>query len=296
MNKSRFRLSVLGTTLATLLATGCQQVYFRALNLGIPADAARSVQYDAAHDLSLDIYAPKKNNVPAPVLIFFYGGSWRDGDRAFYRFVGEALSRNGVLVIIPDYRKAPAAIFPAFMEDAARATAWTRDNAASLGGDPSRIYLMGHSAGAHIAALLATDATYLRQWQIKPRELAGVIGLAGPYDFLPFTDPKVREVFGNERNWPSSQPVNFVNGDEPPFLLLHGGSDQRVWQKNSEHLAARLSAAGEPVTLRIIPDVGHLGLINGFYSPRFSPVLAQSLAWMHATATSRHAAGAAPRP
>lgn len=294
MNTISLRLSLLGTALATLLATGCQQVYFRALNLGIPSELARSVQYDAAHSLSLDIYAPKNAAAPAPVVIFFYGGSWRDGDRAFYRFVGEALSRNGVLVIIPDYRKAPAAIFPAFMEDAARATAWTRDNAASLGGDPSRVYLMGHSAGAHIAALLATDAKYLERWRIKPRELAGVIGLAGPYDFLPFTDPKVREVFGNERNWASSQPVNFVNGDEPPFLLLHGGSDQRVWQMNSEHLAARLSAAGEPVTLRIIPDVGHLGLINGFYSPRFSPVLAQSLEWMRVTASSRRMTGTTP--
>ncbi|MEO7252594.1 MAG: carboxylesterase family protein, partial [Arenimonas sp.] len=110
MRKISSRLSLLATALASLLLSGCQQVYFRALNLGISTDAARSVQFDAAHGLWLDVYAPKNASAPAPVVIFFYGGSWRDGDRAFYRFVGEALSRNGVLVVIPDYRKAPAAI------------------------------------------------------------------------------------------------------------------------------------------------------------------------------------------
>lgn len=292
MNAISSRITALGAALGAMLLGGCQQVYFRTLNVGIPSADRQSVVFDPEHQLSLDVYRPKQTDSRTPVVVFFYGGSWRDGNRGFYRFVGEALSRRGVLVVIPDYRKAPADVFPAFMEDAAKATAWARANASKWGGDPSRVYLMGHSAGAHIAALLGTDPTYLEQWRIKPRDLAGVIGLAGPYDFLPFTDPKIQEVFGSEKNWPKSQPVNFVDGDEPPFLLLHGSSDKRVWQMNSEHLAARLQAAGEPVTLRIIANTGHIGLLNGFLSPRFSPVLEESLNWMRSTAPPGQAASA----
>jgi acetyl esterase/lipase len=143
---------------------------------------------------------------------------------------------------------------------------------------------MGHSAGGHIAALLATDGRYLHAVGMAPRELDGVIGLAGPYDFLPFTDPKVQKVFGPEKEWPLSQPVNFVDGDEPPFLLLHGGADDLVWPRNSEHLAARLVARHEQVTLEILPGVGHIGLVSGFAYPRFSPALERSLDWIRARA------------
>jgi acetyl esterase/lipase len=277
---------------AALLLSGCHEAYFRALNARVPADASQSLQFDPKHELSLDIYRPQGAKSAAPVVVFFYGGSWHDGNRAYYRFVGEALSRRGMLVIIPDYRKAPANIFPAFMEDGAAATAWTRAHAREFGGDPARIFLMGHSAGAHIAALLATDQRYLEKWQMQPRDLAGVIGLAGPYDFLPITEPRIKEVFGSEANWPMSQPVNFVDGDEPPFLLLHGGSDRRVWQRNSEQLASRLNAAGEAVTLRIIPHTGHVGLVNGFLSPRFSPVLEQSVEWIDSRQSASASAGA----
>ena len=278
-----------------LLLSGCQPTYFRALNSRVPAGISQSAEFDSAHGLSLDVYRPqgtrpRENRPPAPVVVFFYGGAWHDGARAYYRFVGEALSRRGILVVIPDYRKAPADIFPAFMDDGASATAWARQHADEFGGDSSRIYLMGHSAGAHIAALLATDAHYLGKWNIKPRDLAGVIGLAGPYDFLPITEQRIKDVFGAESNWPNSQPVNFVDGDEPPFLLLHGGSDRRVGQRNSKRLAAKLSAAGEPVTLHIIPHTGHVALVNGFLSPHFSPVLEESVLWIEAN--GRPGAGA----
>jgi acetyl esterase/lipase len=282
MNPIASRLALFAAALITLLA-GCQQTYFRALNARVPAGISQSTEFDSANGLSLDIYRAHGAKSPAPVVVFFYGGAWHDGNRAYYRFVGEALSRRGLLVLIPDYRKAPANVFPAFIDDAASATAWARRHASELGGDPSRIYLMGHSAGAHIAALLATDQRYLGKWNIKPRDLAGVIGLAGPYDFLPITEPRIKEVFGAESNWPSSQPVNFVDGDEPPFLLLHGASDRRVAQRNSQRLAAKLSAAGESVTLNIIPETGHVALVNGFLSARFSPVLEQSIHWIEAT-------------
>ena len=282
MTRSLFtaRLGALLSGVAGLLLTACQPAYFRVLNASVEPGISSTRVYDVERGLSLDIYPARNARGPAPVVVFFYGGSWQGGRREYYRFVGEALSARGVVVVIPDYRKAPQFVFPAFMHDAASATAWTLSHAAELGGDPARVHVMGHSAGGHIAALLGTDSTYLARRNVRTRQLAGVIGLAGAYDFLPITDPSIKQVFGAEKDWPQSQPVNFVDGDEPPFLLIHGGSDKRVWPMNSEHLAARLEDHHEPVTLRIVEHTGHIGLVNGFYSPRFSPVLEETLAWI----------------
>lgn len=263
-----------------LALAACQQAYFRVLNVGSRQAMPAIEQFDPEHGLSLDVYRPAQSTSPAPVVVFVYGGSWQRGRREYYRFVGRALSAQGFLVLIPDYRKAPEHPFPAFVEDAAAATAWARDHAAQWGGDRRRIFLMGHSAGAHIVALLGTDASYLQARGMRPRELAGVIGLAGPYDFLPITDPRLRRVFIGPAQARASQPVNFVDGDEPPFLLLHGAADTKVWKQNSEHLATRLRAAGEPVTLRILPGIGHLRLLDGFASARFSPVLMETSDWI----------------
>lgn len=275
------RLSALLLSFSGLLLSACQPAYFKVLNAGVDPGVSNARIYDAEHGLSLDVYPARNATGPAPVVVFFYGGSWQSGRREYYRFVGEALSARGMVVVIPDYRKAPQFVFPTFMHDAASATAWTIRHAAELGGDPSRVHVMGHSAGGHIAALLGTDARYLARWNVRTRQLAGVIGLAGPYDFLPIVDPSLKHVFGAEADWPDSQPVNFVDGDEPPFLLMHGGSDRRVWPMNSEHLAARLGQQGETVSLRIVARTGHIGLVNGFYSPRFSPVLEETLAWIN---------------
>jgi acetyl esterase/lipase len=247
----------------------------------VPVVPVQTFVYDAAHAQSLDAYPARNARGPAPVVLFFYGGTWRDGRREYYRFVGESLSRHGVLVLVADYRKAPANVFPAFMEDAASAAAWAKAHAAQLGGDPARIHLMGHSAGAHMVALLAADPRYLARVGLRPRDFASVIGLSGPYDFLPITEVKVKRVFPDRALWPDTQPVNFVDGDEPPFLLLHGASDRRVWTRNSVRMADRLRAAGVPVTLEIAPKTGHIAMVNGFRSPRFSPALADTLAWIN---------------
>jgi len=269
---------VLLAALLALALSACQSAYFGALNIGV--DHGESVLFDASHALSLDVYRPVGGARNAPVVVFFYGGSWQSGERNYYRFVGEALSRRGVLVLIPDYRKAPKDVFPAFMEDGATAVAWARAHAADYGGDPRRVFLMGHSAGAHIAALLATDGQFLAAQGLHPRDLAGVIGLSGPYDFLPLTDPKVMQALGPSAGWPSTQPVNFVDGDEPPFLLLHGDADTTCWPSNSQHLAARLRAHNEPAELVIVPGVGHIGMLNGFRAARFSPALERSVRWI----------------
>ena len=280
LRRRGFRLAL---GLATFALAGCQQAYFRALNANLPDLAARTEPYDAAKGLSLDVYPARDAHGAAPVVVFLHGGSWQHGRREYYRFVGDALSARGVAVVVPDYRKAPRNRFPTFVEDAAAATAWARTHAREFGGDPARVYVMGHSAGAHMAALIGTDDRYLARWGLRPRDLGGVIGLAGPYDFAPTVNVRIeRRVFGDVGDWLQTQPVHFVDGDEPPFLLLHGDSDRRVWVANSESLARRLREAGGPVTLRILPGVGHIGIVNGFRSPRFSPALEVTLEWMQA--------------
>lgn len=266
--------------LACGLLAGCSGLYYGAVNAGVADERISSETYDPSRRLSLDIHPPVAPRAKPPVVVFFHGGSWRNGSRHGYRFVGERLAQAGALVVVPDYRKAPEHAFPAFMHDAARAVAWSRANAERLGGDPGRVYVMGHSAGAHIAALLATDGRYLADAGMVPRDLAGVVTLAGPFDFLPLTDPALREVFGPEPDWPRSQPVNFADGDEPPFLLLHGLDDDTVWPVNSERLAAKLTAAGSSVRYVPIPDTGHLGIMLGWLRDEPSPALAESLRFL----------------
>jgi acetyl esterase/lipase len=219
--------------LAAVLATGCEATFFRVLNAGsIPASIA--IDRDV-------VYATDT------------------GQR--YAFVGEALAASGIVAVLPDYREYPAVRFPAFVEDAARAVGWARQHARALGGNSSRLYVAGHSAGGHIAALLGTDAHYLRAQGFAPRDLAGVIAIAGPHDFLPITEADLAEIFGPPERYPASQPVNFVDGDEPPFLLLHGSDDDIVRTRNSVSLAERLLAAHEPGELRLYPGVGHIRIL-----------------------------------
>jgi acetyl esterase/lipase len=272
-----------------LLCAGCQVAYFGVINVGAQAELVAprdGVVYDTALRLGLDVHRP--DAVPrAPVVVFFHGGAWQHGERRSYRFVGSALAAHGIVAVMPDYRRYPSVRFPAFVEDGARAVAWTFAHAERIGGDPKRIYLGGHSSGAHIAALLATDARYLAAVGHRPGELAGVIGVAGPYDFVPITHPLLLEIFGAEERHALSQPVNFIDGDEPPFLLLHGDADRRVAVFHSERLAQRLSAAARPVQLRRYAGVGHVRILSALRYPKLAPTLADIVAFVSAPGATR---------
>lgn len=200
-------------------------------------------------------------------MIFFYGGRWRSGVRGDFLFVAEALASLGAVVVIPDYRLAPDFVFPVFVEDAARAVEWTHRHAARYGGDPDRIYLMGHSAGAHIAALLALDRRYLDSLSVPDSAIAGLIGLAGPYDFLPFTGPDVRDAMGPPEGWPETQPVRFARREAPPLLLLHGGDDETVEPRNTTSLTEAERAAGGCVRTVLYPHVGHVEILAALWAP-----------------------------
>lgn len=253
--------------LAGLLATACAPA--RLLDAVTPDGAytrTADIAYGTLARQKLDLYRPMAADPRRTAVIFFYGGGWRSGEKGDYRFVAESLTRRGLTVIIPDYRIHPEAVFPAFVEDGARAVRWTRDNAEALGIDPERIFLMGHSAGAHIAALVALDPRYLAGVGAPANAVSGVVGIAGPYDFLPIVSPSVREVFGAVPNLVETQPISFVRSDAPPMLLVHGMEDRTVYSRNSERLAERLMELGASVRLVRYVGRGHVDIMLGLSS------------------------------
>ena len=238
---------------------GCAGVFFAAVDrLEYTRNVVERdhIVFDAGHGLALDAYTPAGASGD-PVVVFFYGGSWSEGKRHWYRYVGDALANSGVVVLIPDYRKYPDVRFPAFMHDAARAVAWAHAHAVEYGGNPQHVFVMGHSAGGQIAALLACDKRYLNAVGMQPRDLAGMIGVAGAYAFLPFVEDEP-EIFGDDpKGRYDSQPINFVDGDEPPMLLLQGTADDEVPPHNAEAMAERAQAMDGTATLKLYPDIGH---------------------------------------
>lgn len=225
---------------------------------------AQSVAYGPDPRQRLDVYRPSVATKPLPLIVFFYGGSWNSGSKRGYSFVGRAFASRGFLVAIPDYRLVPQIRYPAFVQDGAAAVRWIEAHAPSLGGDPDRLIIAGHSAGAYNAAMLAYDRRWLGPEQ---RQVKGFIGLAGPYDFVPFTGPLARAAFAGTKDLASTQPVSFVEKGSPPAFLATGAKDSTVLPRNSDALAARLTAVGSPVIRRNYPNVGHVGILTAIARP-----------------------------
>ncbi|MDV2452646.1 alpha/beta hydrolase [Xanthomonas hortorum] len=250
--------------LGSLSLSACSSVFFGGINAASSRTGViehRHEVFDPEHGLALDVYQPR-GAVDAPVVVFFYGGTWKRGARANYRWVGRSLAREGMVVMVADYRKYPQVRLDGFMTDAAQATAWSHQHARAYGGDPARLAVMGHSAGAHIAGLLATDRRWLQAQGMQPRQLCGFVGLAGPYDFSPMTDPELIQIFGTSpAEQEASQPIRHVDGDEPPMLLLHGDADHVVEPRNSTVLAAAEQQAGVQAHRIFYPGMGHMRLV-----------------------------------
>ncbi|HEY4092823.1 MAG TPA: alpha/beta hydrolase [Luteibacter sp.] len=267
---------------ALLCLTACHATFFAGLNAtqsGEGVVAHPGLVYDPSHHLVLDVYAPP-NAHHAPVVVYFFGGDWQEGKRQWNRWMGEALAKNGIVAVIPDYRLWPAVGMAGFLTDAANVVRWVHDQVGEFGGSPGDMFLMGHSSGGHVAAMLATDKQWLEKVGMQPRDLAGWIGIAGTYDFLPIDDDAdYVGMFGNTpAEQAASQPVNFVDGDEPPALLLQGEKDTEVYPSEAVSMAARYEAAGEPAELRLYPDVGHEGLLLTFGPMKHrAPALADTL-------------------
>ncbi len=263
--------------LASAVLPSCSPV--DALNASIQTDQLlidHGIAYMDGPMGKLDVYRPATPQAEKlPLVIFIHGGAWKSGDRTQYRFVAAPLARAGVVVVVPDYRKVPEVHFPEFLADNARAVAFAHAHAAEWGADPSRIFLIGHSAGGYNALMLGLDPRYLAAVGLRSQDLAGVVGIAAPADFLPSTDPDVIDAFGPSPDPALVQPIAFAAADAPPLLLLHGEKDNLVYPRNAVSLERHMRAVGGRVEVRRFADLGHIGIVTAF-APLFAwraPVL-----------------------
>ena len=258
-------------TLGALMGAACTQVEFLAANVPVAFGSYKrkaNIAYGNDPQHRLDVYVPDDQpGAASPLVVFWHGGRWSSGDKADYRFVGAALAQLGYVAVLPNYRHYPQVKMAGFMDDAAQATLWAAAHAEGYGADPNRLYLTGHSAGAHMAALLTLDERYFAAAGRSAPRIAGVVGLSGPYDFLPLREPDVQDMFGPPALYSDSQPINFVRADAPPMLLVHGLRDDTVAPKNSRNLATALSARGVPVTLKLYHGVMHADTVAALSKP-----------------------------
>ncbi len=266
-----------GFVLAVLTsAGGCQTLGFLALNTanGLSAlgdyDRVVDVAYGPHERHRVDVYTPRgADDQPRPVVVFFHGGDWSEGypGKEALRFVGDALTSRGFVAVVANYRRYPDVVFPAFVDDGAAAVVWTRHNIAEYGGDPDRLFVMGHSAGGHTATMIALNPDYMRRAGGEPDWITGVIGIAGPYAFLPMPDePLLKDLFGPPERYELSQVVNYVHDDQPPLLLMAGTKDTRVPLECTRRLERATQRRGLPIDVKTY-DLDHIMIIASIAPP-----------------------------
>jgi acetyl esterase/lipase len=275
-------------SLGAMLAAACAPLSLFATFS--PTDPAAREVHDAAFGPEayqrLDVYGPPRmpGQDAAPIAVFFYGGSWDSGRRQDYSWVGKALASRGFVTVVPDYGLYPKVRYPVFLQDGALAVRWAQDHAKAFGGDPNRIVLVGHSAGAYNAAMIALDERYLKAAGVDPSHIRALAGLSGPYDFLPLDDRIARRTFGEAKDLPRTQPVSFVRADAPPAFLATGDRDTIVYPRNTVTLSALLRAKGAVVEEKHYPDVDHINMVLAL-SRLFrgkAPVLKDMTDFLHA--------------
>ena len=293
----RSLIYAIGAMLPALL-TGCSAL--DVLNATVPSDTYRNLANVPYGDLprqKLDVYLPPQPVADkalaaggTPLVVFFYGGSWSSGNRADYRFVGEALASRGIVTLVADYRLSPEVRYPVFLQDSALAMRWAVDNAQKYGADPLRIFVMGHSAGAYNAAMLALDKRWLGGVGLSPARLAGWIGLAGPYDFLPIGDRLTQVAFDWPNTRPDSQALFHASSASPPALLLAPEHDSLVnTQRSTVGMAQRLKSSGVRVQSELYDTVSHVTIVAAMASVLRSraPVLERVAAFVQANQAKR---------
>lgn len=250
---------------AMLALSACAGLVFTVANApALFGDFERraDVSYGAHPRQQLDVYSPK-NAQGRPVIVFWYGGGWENGRKAQYRFVGAALAKAGYVAVLPDYRLYPGVKFPEFVHDGAQALAWVASHAVEIGGDPQRIHVAGHSAGAHLAAMLAYDRSQLERVGLPVDTVRGFIGLSGPYALDPNNDT-YRAIFAAPFGKADWQPVQLAKAGAPRALLIHGEADDVVDVGHARAMAQALTKLGVGVTLRIHPGRGHRDTVAPF--------------------------------
>jgi acetyl esterase/lipase len=263
LSKAHPFLSSIVALIAAVLIAACSPLsVLNALSPNGEDEVTQNVAYGKLPRQLLDIYMPQPHAQPTPVVVFFYGGNWNSGNRADYAFVGHALASRGITTVVADYRLYPEVRYPRFVEDAALAVVWTSRNIEHYGGDPNRLFVMGHSAGAYNAAMVALDKRWLASLNTNASTVKGWIGLAGPYDFLPIENPDVKPVFHFPDTPLDSQPIRHVDAGSPPALLIAARNDSVVNpNSNTGRLAARLRQNHVPVSEAYYDHVNHATLV-----------------------------------
>ncbi len=241
-------------------------------NFVIPKDAGsqlrvQNVSYGSDPQQRLDVYEPKFRTALLPILIFVHGGSWKVGNHSDYEFAGRAFASKGYLSLVISYRGLPNHVYPDFISDVALAAKWATDYGAEFDGDTSKVFIVGHSAGAYDAAMAVLDKRFFEAAGVDLAVVKGVAGIAGPYDFLPLDSPATIETFGHVADLPATQPINFARTDAPPFLFLHGTADKTVYPKNSRSLQKHLTDKGAKATLIEYKDASHVGILLDIAKP-----------------------------
>jgi acetyl esterase/lipase len=230
--------------------------FLMAMVASIRATVTRGLAYGPGATGKLDVYAPVGADGEAPVVVFAHSGWPRLADKKHFAMIGHMLASRGFVTVIPDFHVFPNCKFPDFVQDIAAATAWARGACAAYGGDPERLFLVGHSGGAYASTLLALDPQWLAAVGMAPDALRGVVGISGPYDFLPLPEPAMNAVFGGEENWPAALPVNHAHASAPPMLLVAGAKDHLDPDQNTSALARALRTVGGQVAEIRYPNLG----------------------------------------
>ena len=245
------------------IISGCGSTGLLILNGAVKAENPHAISNNIAYGKQpwqqLDVY-PGGSSKMNPVVMFIYGGGWDSGKKSQYFFAANAFVKRGYTVVVPDYIKYPDGSFPSFVEDGAKAFAWAKNNIDRYNGDPNNIFIVGHSAGAHTGALLATDPHYLADLGFSKTDIRGFAGMAGPYGYTPRA-PKYVAIFKPESNYPKMKAMNFVDGSEPPMILIHGMGDKVVGVRNKDTLLEKLNQAGVKNQNIEYQGVSHVGLL-----------------------------------
>ena len=267
------------------LTAGCAKVGLFAANLPTSFNdikVERDIAYGSDPAQKLDIYIPELQN--QGVVVFFYGGRWRSGAKEDYSFVGSALAEKGFVTVIPDYRKYPDVKFPVFVQDGAKAVAWTIDNISSYGGNASKLHISGHSSGAHIGALVSVNPEYLRAEGKDRSMIRDFVGLSGPYAFIPDEDD-LKDMFGPPERYPLMQVSTFIDGTQPPMLLLYGAKDTLVHMINIDRVKNAVDEEGGDLQVKIYSELDHVWMIGSlaWFGKNKSTVLQDMLDYMTKT-------------
>ncbi|WP_407570815.1 alpha/beta hydrolase [Deinococcus altitudinis] len=212
----------------------------------------------------LDLYQPAARpdkTERAPMLLFIHGGSWTNGDKNEYKFVGESFAREGYVTAVMSYRLAPVHPYPEYVQDGAQALKFMRDHAAEYGGDPDRLYVMGHSAGAFNAVELVDNARWLQEAGVPISAVKAVVGIAGPYSY-DYRGQPTANAFPKGSDPADVMPSFHVRKNAPANLLLVAGNDMVVDPSNGLKMQAALQAAGVPVTFTVLPGLNHYTIVG----------------------------------